>query len=142
MAQESPHDAPRHPIAHCFATPEWLSRRDGTIWWAITIPVCPHCRKRHTHGGGTGPAPWTNEKTRSAGTRVPHCTAYDFIGRRAYGAGRDAALAVAQKYTGSTEQYRLVIDLPVPAAEVRLVLPALRPYLAIVNPPTATAGAR
>lgn len=33
--------------------------------WILEI-VCPHCGRRHTHGGGDGPVP-------SAGHRVAHC---------------------------------------------------------------------
>lgn len=37
----------------------------GLLWWLVRIK-CPHCGKRHTHGGGTAPEP-------DLGHRLPHC---------------------------------------------------------------------
>lgn len=35
--------------------------------WDIAVR-CPHCRRTHHHGGGSGPVP-------DLGDRVPHCAA-------------------------------------------------------------------
>lgn len=49
------------PVAEC--TVAWSER---SRFWAVTVPACPLCGKRHYHGGGTGPAP-------DLGHRAAHC---------------------------------------------------------------------
>lgn len=49
------------PVALCTAT---RSKRDGV--WHIVVHKCPHCGKRHKHGGNDGDTP-------SLGHRVADC---------------------------------------------------------------------
>lgn len=52
--------------AFCIASrPEWRHGRKNHLW-TLTVPVCPLCGKRHTHGGGVDATP-------SFGHRVAHC---------------------------------------------------------------------
>jgi hypothetical protein len=50
------------PTAACVVV--WSSRAG---YWAVTIPTCPLCGKKHHHGGGTDP------QRPVLGHRASHC---------------------------------------------------------------------
>jgi hypothetical protein len=56
------------PRAHETPVVSTLARRAPSGQWTLTVLKCPWCRKRHSHGGGTGPDPDT-------GPRLSHCLA-------------------------------------------------------------------
>jgi hypothetical protein len=43
-----------------------VARREPSGQWTLTVPRCPFCTKRYTHGGGRGREP-------DAGPRLSHC---------------------------------------------------------------------
>jgi hypothetical protein len=52
---------------HALVSVVWSSRGR---YWAVTVPRCPLCGKRHHHGGGDGAEP-------ALGSRVAHCDQHD-----------------------------------------------------------------
>jgi hypothetical protein len=72
------------PVAWCTVT--WSER---SRFWAVVVERCPHCRRRHLHGGGDDPEP-------DLGARVPHCLTgphpdYDLVETAASRIARAAA---------------------------------------------------
>jgi hypothetical protein len=56
------------PRAHETPIVPVQARRGANGQWTLTVLKCPFCKKRHTHGGGSGPHP-------DAGPRLSHCLA-------------------------------------------------------------------